>query len=421
MSSEFDAVPPALRVGDLSKEYEIGGFDEARRPRELVRELLHRPWRRRGSAPKSAFWALQDVSFVIRRGEAVGIVGQNGAGKSTLLKILARITYPTTGFIEADGRVGSLLEVGTGFHPELTGRENVFLNGAILGMSQNEVRARLPSILEFAGVERFIDVPVKRYSSGMYVRLAFAVAAHLDAEILLVDEVLAVGDLAFQRRCLDRMQHLAESGRTLLFVSHNLALVSALCHRGLLLDHGRLVHDGNMKDVVSSYLGGIERRSSLSLRVREDRRGAGQVRFTSFGARHASGAIDRTIALGESIELIAGFETAANDGVLGGVEVSFHVYSFGGQPVVNFWSAVNGEELQARDSAGHFVCGVSKWPLLPGRYVVNLHCQVRRELADWVTEAAILDVVEGNFYGGGRTIPEGSGDLVAVEQEWRST
>src|SRR5262245_52345252 len=204
----------------------------------------------------NTFWALKDVSFEVKRGEVVGIIGRNGAGKSTLLKILSRIVEPTTGRAEIHGRVGSLLEVGTGFHPELTGRDNIYLNGAILGMKRVEIRRKFDEIVAFADIERFLDTPVKRYSSGMYVRLAFAVAAHLDPEVLIVDEVLAVGDGAFQKKCLGKMQDVASGGRTVLFVSHNMAAVSRLCSRGILLRQGRVVADGRIAQVVSTYLGG---------------------------------------------------------------------------------------------------------------------------------------------------------------------
>lgn len=209
------------------------------------------------------FWALEDVSFEIKRSEVVGIIGRNGAGKSTLLKVLTRITEPTRGRVTLKGRVASLLEVGTGFHPELTGRENIFLNGAILGMTRAEIRRKFDEIVDFAGVERFLDTPVKRYSSGMYVRLAFAVAAHLESEILIVDEVLAVGDAEFQKKCLGKMQHVAGHGRTVLFVSHNMAAISTLCTRGLLLEGGRRVFAGEVAEALDRYNGG----STASLRL----------------------------------------------------------------------------------------------------------------------------------------------------------
>ena len=228
--------------------------------RDVIADTVRSPlrWLRNGhSAPQTVedFWALKDVSFEVRQGEVIGIIGRNGAGKSTLLKILSRITEPTEGRVTLSGRVASLLEVGTGFHPELTGRENIFLNGAILGMTRAEIAQKFDEIVAFAGTERFLDTPVKRYSSGMYVRLAFAVAAHLEPEILIVDEVLAVGDAEFQQKCLGKMGEVAHSGRTVLFVSHQLAVVENLCQLGLLLDRGRVVKHGPIRDVIAAVLG----------------------------------------------------------------------------------------------------------------------------------------------------------------------
>ena len=255
----------ALRVEDLSKQYRIGSSREAYKTlRDTFTDVVVSSFRRAGKllhgrsgrAPElgETFWALKDVSFEIKRGEVVGIIGYNGAGKSTLLKILSRITEPTEGYADIYGRVGSLLEVGTGFHPELTGRENLYLNGAILGMKRAEITRKFDEIVAFAEIERFIDTPVKHYSSGMYMRLAFAVAAHLEPEILLVDEVLAVGDARFQKKCLNKMQDVGQQGRTVLFVSHNMQAITRLCQRAILLDGGTAVQDGPSHQVVSSYL-----------------------------------------------------------------------------------------------------------------------------------------------------------------------
>ena len=222
--------------------------------RALLRGFRSSPAPAKGSGEQNSFWALKDVSFDVEEGTVLGVVGRNGAGKSTLLKILSQITEPTSGEIRVRGRVASLLEVGTGFHPELSGRENVFLNGAILGMSRAEIRSKFDEIVTFAGVEKFLDTPVKRYSSGMYVRLAFSVAAHLEPEILVVDEVLAVGDASFQRRCLDKMEEAGQGGRTVLFVSHNMSAVTRLCQRAILLQEGRVIMDGLPSQVVSAYL-----------------------------------------------------------------------------------------------------------------------------------------------------------------------
>ncbi len=249
---------PAIAVEQLSKRYVIDHRDPEDGLRHVIERMVRRPWdlfrNQRSGRPLDEFWALRDVDLTVRQGEVVGIIGRNGAGKSTLLKILSRITEPTHGRIRLSGRTASLLEVGTGFHPDLTGRENIFLNGAILGMTRAEIRRKFDAIVDFAEVERFLDTPVKRYSSGMYVRLAFAVAAHLEPEILVVDEVLAVGDASFQKKCLDKMDDVGQTGRTVLFVSHNMQAVTRLSTRCILLDKGTVRLDGAPHRVASAYL-----------------------------------------------------------------------------------------------------------------------------------------------------------------------
>jgi lipopolysaccharide transport system ATP-binding protein len=271
---------PAIRAVGVSKKYALGG----RVPYLTLRETIMAAARfKRRARPDGSqeHWALKDVNFEVQRGEVVGIIGRNGAGKSTLLKVLSRITDPTTGRVEIRGRVASLLEVGTGFHPELTGRENVSLNGAILGMRRAEITRKFDEIVAFAEVEKFIDTPVKYYSSGMYLRLAFAVAAHFESEILIVDEVLAVGDQAFQQRCLGKMGDAANSGRTVLLVSHNMAAVESLCERAMLLSGGAIVAEGRVDEVVRRYATLGTSVLDESLADRTDRRGTGTLRFES--------------------------------------------------------------------------------------------------------------------------------------------
>src|SRR5262245_9769381 len=259
----------AITCHALSKQYRIGERERYLTLRETLTGLASAPFRRRHSSRRVSeaptIWALDDVSFDLERGEVLGIIGRNGAGKSTLLRILSRITTPTRGYADMHGRIGSLLEVGTGFHPELTGRENIYLNGAVLGMKRHEIRRRFDDIVAFAEVATFIDTPVKRFSSGMYMRLAFAVAAHIESEILVVDEVLAVGDAQFQRKCLGKMNEVSGAGRTVLFVSHNMTAVQALCRTGLWLDQGRIRGFGDSRTVVSDYL--RETKDSLNERV----------------------------------------------------------------------------------------------------------------------------------------------------------
>ena len=310
---------PIISVENLSKRYIIGRQRDRRDAlRHRLEGALRAPftWLRARVGEKrqrnDEFWALKDVSFEIKQGEVVGIVGRNGAGKSTLLKILSRITEPTEGRIRLQGRVASLLEVGTGFHGELTGRENVFLNGAILGMSKAEIRRKFDEIVAFSEIEKFLDTPVKRYSSGMYVRLAFAVAANLEPDILVVDEVLAVGDAAFQRKSLGKMNDVARSGRTVLFVSHNMAAIQSLCQRAVLLDSGHLAADGEAASVVRRYLSAGEEAARVELSNRTDRKGDGSVRlkFVHVEAADKSGPIVST----SGIRITVGYKS--NDSVI---------------------------------------------------------------------------------------------------------
>jgi lipopolysaccharide transport system ATP-binding protein len=285
-----------ISVDGLSKKYHIGVThqDNSLRAtlRNKVRGLVRSESSSDGASDASVFWALQDVGFEVKRGEVMGIIGHNGAGKSTLLKILSRIVEPTRGRVEIHGRVGSLLEVGTGFHPELTGRENIYLNGAILGMPRAEIERKFDEIVAFAEVDRFIDTPVKRYSSGMYVRLAFAVAAHLEPEILIIDEVLAVGDIAFQRKCLGKMGDVAREGRTILFVSHNTQAIRTLCQRGVLLSHGTMLYDGEINSTLTEYNEQIRQKEmSADSHVGNEqlRRGTGAARFTTIEIQNKAG------------------------------------------------------------------------------------------------------------------------------------
>jgi lipopolysaccharide transport system ATP-binding protein len=278
----------AVSIQHLSKRYRIGAA--ARRDYDTLRERLAGAFRRATVGESAEIWALRDVTFDIAPGEALGLIGHNGAGKSTLLKILSRITEPSEGQAILHGRVASLLEVGTGFHPELTGRENIFVNGAILGMSRDEIRRNFDAIVAFAEIEQFLDTPVKRYSSGMFVRLAFAVAAHLTPEILLVDEVLAVGDVEFQRRCLGRMNEVARSGRTVVFVSHNLDSIERLCTRAVLLRRGQVANFGPAREVVAAYLSDRQGSATFDFSAIADREGSQRVRITGLEVRTADGA-----------------------------------------------------------------------------------------------------------------------------------
>ena len=345
------------------------------------------------------FWALKDVSFEIRRGERVGIIGRNGAGKSTLLKILSRITEPTTGRVQIRGRVASLLEVGTGFHPELTGRENIYLNGAILGMTRREIRSKFDEIVDFAEVEKFLDTPVKRYSSGMYVRLAFAVAAHLEPEILVVDEVLAVGDASFQKKCLGKMEDVADrEGRTVLFISHQIAAIRNLCSQGLVLDHGSLVFGGSAQESVDYYMLSRQSLALSPLQERKDRKGSGALRFVDLVAKSAN---ESSIQSGLDLEIAM---TVLNNEAspIRDVVISLDICDQEGSVVLMHRSNFQNRYFSLEPGRSTISCFIKKLPLCAGVYQINLFASILDIHAlDWVGEAGRLHVADGNYFGSG--------------------
>lgn len=411
----------AIKADRLSKHYRLGA---ATAQHNTLRDhLMHRLrglTRRRGRQPESesSFWALKDISFEVKRGEVLGIVGHNGAGKSTLLKILSRITQPTTGTADIYGRVSSLLEVGTGFHSELSGRENIFLNAAMLGMRREEVRRKFDEIIAFSGVEAFIDTPVKRYSSGMYVRLAFAVAAHLEPEILLIDEVLAVGDAAFQKKCLGKMGEIARHGRTVLFVSHNTAAMLNLCRRGILVEKGRLVADGEIEPVIQQYLKGLRMATPWDLTRCEDRQGRGRVRFTRVRFEDGEGNPVEQGVSGRPLHIALDYESA--DGLpLPNCRASVAFHDGLGQVLFNCSSELVIREPVDLPPRGTLRCVIPRLPLSQNQYLLTLFLEVNREVEDWIINAVELDVVDGDFYGTGRLYPDGwRGKGVLVPHRW---
>ncbi len=405
----------ALHIETLGKRYRIGRREPYAVLRESIMRLPKTLLGRTYLPPQEEIWALRNVTFSVSPGEVVGIVGRNGAGKSTLLKLLSRITEPTQGRARIRGRVGSLLEVGTGFHPELTGRENVFLNGTLLGMRRLEVKQRFDAIVAFAGIEQFLDTPVKHYSSGMAMRLAFSVAAHLEPEILLVDEVLAVGDASFQRRCLGKMDDLARSGRTVLLVSHNLAAVQHLCTRALLFEQGRLVEDGDTASVVRKYMEGLHRAAPTLLSKRKDRKGNGALRLESL-SWSAPGSPALPPLCGEPACLSLQYRGIP---ALGDVKISVGFFTLKGEGALMLGSDLSGEPFSNLPREGVLECHIDRLPLLPGDYMVNLFVTVRGEIADWVLDAARLSVAEGDFFGTGRLPPPGYGSVV-VAHDWKS-
>jgi len=411
-------MPPIIQVHNLSKQYRLGGSSL---PYSTIREsLMHfarsplRALQRNGEAP--TVWALKDIELEIERGDVVGIIGRNGAGKSTLLKILSRITEPTTGRVELFGRVASLLEVGTGFHPELTGRENIFLNGSLLGMTHKEIAAKFDEIVAFAEVEKFIDTPVKRYSSGMYVRLAFAVAAHLEPEILIVDEVLAVGDAAFQKKCLGRMQDVARLGRTVLFVSHNMAAVSALCSKAMVLWQGEVQYKlGPVQDAVQNYLSQVSEMTKVHLAARTDRQGSGKIRITDFRAFDSRGNEVDYLSAGQEIDFRVFY--SSNVDRVEGITVAIGITSNVGTFVSMLSNDLTGQLFQTSTREGYFTCKIRKLPLAPGNYTINLIVRSNEVIQDWIQEATTIVVEPGDFYGTGRMPPQSHSGML-MEQEW---
>ena len=360
-------------------------------------------------------WALRDINYEVQQGEVLGIIGKNGAGKSTLLKLLSRVTAPTTGSIKVKGRIASLLEVGTGFHPELTGRENIFLNGAILGMTKAEIQRKLDEIVDFAGIEKYINTPVKRYSSGMYVRLAFAVAAHLEPEILIVDEVLAVGDAEFQKKALGKMHDIStEQGRTVLFVSHNMAAVQNLCKKGLVMKNGLIVFEGKCEDAINNYLS-KEVSLNQTLIERSDRTGNGLLKIYKIEIRDKNENINRQILAGDSLQITLYYEKFTND-IIEAIP-SVLISSTLNEPIFLHHSRLNGMIFNLTSKFGSFNMIVDKLPLIPSIYNITFSISGNGECYDSISNATDFNVIESNYYGKGEIPPRTHGFLIA-DTKW---
>jgi lipopolysaccharide transport system ATP-binding protein len=425
----------AICIEKLSKQYHLGGPQAGAyrtireslsagvgRARKAVTALARQPGAtsangQQKTARQDTFWALRDVSFDIEPGEVVGVIGRNGAGKSTLLKILSQITEPTEGRVTIRGRVGSLLEVGTGFHHELTGRENIFLNGAILGMTRKEIKAKFDDIVAFAEVGPFLDTPVKRYSSGMFVRLAFAVASHLEPEVLIVDEVLAVGDQAFQKKCLGKMDEVSRSGRTVLFVSHNMATILNLCEKVAVLDKGRLAFVGNCEEGVQLYTNSASESSGgdVDLTGHPRRRHGlkqilGRVRLLTDAGRPTD-----QLLCGERITLEVEIAPDCPPG-------DYHV-AIGFDDILGcrlFTAATYlSETLPSPDKTmRRYRCTIDELPLCPGRYALTLNAGPRENVwTDMIDQALWLDVVATDFYGNGR-LPNPDWGRFLIRSDW---
>jgi lipopolysaccharide transport system ATP-binding protein len=412
----------AIQAQDLGKRYRLGSAAPYKTLRESLPDFFRnaaRKVRALGSPHEETFWALRDVSFDIGRGETVGVIGRNGAGKSTLLKILSRITWPTEGRALIYGRVGSLLEVGTGFHPELTGRENIFLNGAIMGMRKAEIAFKFDEIVAFAEVEKFVDTPVKHYSSGMYVRLAFAIAAHLEPEILIVDEVLAVGDLAFQQKCLGKMSEVSQQGRTILFVSHNMAVVEKLCQRAIVLQNGRIDFQGDTEDAIHHYMNKMldatkAEGHTFNLSVATDRRshvGKLLTRLELYGTDDLP--VLEGVRLGSGLKLKIHFELPKPTRSF---DIGIGFESMFGQRIFTAHSLFEPDRPTGeRVGPQVLVCEIPSFTLMPGLYTMKVWLDINHAEADLINYAARVNVLESDYYGSGKAPWNG---VFALKQNW---
>lgn len=412
---------PVIQVSGLGKAFSIySGHGPNKSLSDTIADVLASPLKtlkRIGSltSPREKIWALRNINFDVQEGEVVGIVGRNGAGKSTLLKILSRITEPTEGQAIIRGKLGALLEVGVGFHPDLTGRENVYLNGVILGMRKAKVDRLFEEIVNFAEIEKFIDTPMKHYSSGMYVRLAFAVAAHLDSEILVIDEVLAVGDASFQNKCLGKISDVARQGRTVLFVSHNTPTVMALCTRAILLDKGEVIADGAPKVVLNQYLSTVENAAETQLVDRTDRKGNQCLKFTKVELINGSGQRVPCVYSGEDVTLGIDYRST-NRECLKDVHVEIEIYGRFHESILQMSPTLKGMHFQELPPDGTILLTIPHLPLQPGRYPLDIYSTVTGTMADYVQNAAVIAVEGGDYFGSGK-LPE-HGRFLA-DHSWR--
>ncbi len=419
----------AIKVTNLSKAYRIGL--KRNKDKTLVESFIRTVqypfinFKRITSLKKlnsnsqgdDVFWANKHISFEVHEGEVLGIIGKNGAGKSTLLKLLSHITEPTEGKIEIYGRVASLLEVGTGFNPDLTGKENIYLNGTILGLTKKEIDARYNDIVEFSGIEQFIETPVKRYSSGMKVRLAFAVAAHLDPEVLIIDEVLAVGDAEFQKKCLGKVHSIASTeGRTVLFVSHDMAAIKNLCSRALLLQKGKVIADGNPAEVVDFYLKNNTAKPENQLRVDEMKR-SGNGKFKATGIEFLNDKMEQVAVLesGMNLNIKIYYECFAKP--INPV-INLLIKNNLQLPVVNLLTRVAYNGIIKLKNEGYIICNIPKLPLMAGRYFIDLSFKFDFEFTDYIEDIITIDVEKGDYYATGKML-DSMRDGVLIYHEWK--
>ncbi|WP_034041098.1 ABC transporter ATP-binding protein [Wocania ichthyoenteri] len=408
-----------LKVNNISKQYKLGLVGA-----NTIGQDLNRWWSKvrgkedpflkigevndRSTKGTSDYvWALKGINFEVKKGEVLGIIGKNGAGKSTLLKILSRVTSPTTGEIKTKGRIASLLEVGTGFHPEMTGRENIYLNGAILGMTKAEIKSKINEIIEFSGCERYIDTPVKRYSSGMTVRLAFAVAAHLEPDILVIDEVLAVGDAEFQKKAIGKMQDISRGeGRTVLFVSHNMAAVKNLCSRLIVLENGNISYQGKVDEGISKYIFDSLKNTSQNIEDRKDRIGNGNALLKKVTI------LNNSILTGEKFSVEIEFKNLGNFKVN---ELGLSVWKVDETKIISISTKLK-NDIQFIDRT-RAICEISKLPLVKGKYILNAFISTENGLADYIERILIFDVEENDYFNTGKQVDPNWG-VIVVDHKW---
>lgn len=406
----------AIRIRSLGKSFQLTPAQigkKYKKRRVLTEDLSRLIGRRVDPLKASTFWALRDISFDVQQGDVLGIMGPNGAGKTTLLKLLSKITYPTHGEVDIWGRTGALLEVGTGFHSELTGRENIYLSGSIMGMTRPEIDAKFDEIVDFSGVEEFLEMPVKRYSSGMEMRLAFSVAAHLEAEILFIDEVLAVGDSAFRQKCINKIESItANEGRTILFVSHNLKAIRDLCSQAIVLEKGRLASPPtSVPAALEVYQKIMAENVGHSLAERQDRSGLGGLRLVDFSAHNRNGDQIKQVTLGQPVELRIRFRRHDLSIEFGSVAIEL------AQPDGHLLAALESQEFQIDgEDTGMIACRVNDLPITPGVIQINLKLEGNRQIQDKLTHAGYL-IIEGNHPGENGEAADFP--MIKIDQEWK--
>ena len=399
----------AITIEGLSKVYQRGKV-----LRGDIRSSLSSWWSGIGQQ-KEEFFALKDIDLVIQQGDVVGIVGPNGSGKSTLLKLLSRITFPTKGKIVINGTLSSMLEVGTGFHPELTGRENIYLNGAIIGMRREEVSRKLDSIVAFSGLEDFLDTPVKHYSSGMYVRLAFSVASHLEPDILLIDEVLAVGDQEFRKMCMDKLLDVSGQGRTIIMVSHQMSYLRELCRTGIYLHAGQIMYQGTIDETINHYVNHYGQVKRISVRERVDRRGSGFVRLMDFNMTDQQGQSLHAITAGQAVTFHLLLETSSQPAF--NVVVQLEFYDMYGQLCFIANNGISNHSIAKINGQQTITCHIPKFPLNSNMYFINASVFVTNQLADEVLNVLSVEVEPGLFYETGKLPQANKGFL--VDYTWK--